>query len=41
MSLKFYYEQKDIKDEWLDIVNNKTVSTACHIEKYSAIYNEN
>jgi len=41
MSLKFYYEQKEIKDKWLDIANNKRVSTVCHIEKYSVIYNKN
>jgi len=36
----FTTNKKSLREKWLDMTNNKQVSTACHIEDYSVLCNE-
>jgi len=40
MLLKTLLRTKRDKRNWLDMTNNKQVSTACHVEDYSVLCNE-
>jgi len=37
----FTTNKRRVREKWLDMTNNKQISSKCHVEDYSVLCNEN